>query len=655
MLIEYRKTPSSWRLLKYLIRAIPLSNAAGILVERQLIAIIRRTLEEALKTGRSDASAESALESSRTGQETVKRSKKRRRSGELITKPGNQECNGLSALLDAVYLVLNTVVQFTKSGSLEQGQSTEFAAEYMKTVLRTSAEEAATVLGLWLSLCHSALLDSKDVVFVEFWLSPFIKIWNLRSADDLPHLKFALHATQPLLLLLGTLKAGQTHPDVHSWVGQLEKLLAQNVVIPAKGTPDLLETLTKATVVHDVENAPLILDVAIRSVRPTGSARRRKAQDEKFLQSVFAFLKDSVTQTEEHSGKQICTMLRLAINHKLVLDLETLRSIAEVTRADWDILATLIELDANVFLIGAEGKDTPLLDNLLEEITRASESRDWPNFREKIVTTILKPLIRSFAKARDLPGFVRYWFVQLVQLHRRRGEMADELGAWEDDDLLSEFGALMQAHMEPKQLLNVLEGLEMKSHPNAAVIILEAIAAAIDGEERWVDEVLSQLYLIIGENAFKLEDRYKFRTWRILSYTMCWIENEHITKLSEIWRKQAAPFDAIPRFSTAKSLVGKGGKGGLEALEFFRFACSAWTARIREDGNGIRDLVKPVLLGFFSALSRDVKRFTKSLQEDEYLGDDICGSKQNTVHRDTGWLIWSLARCLFVDHPDVLV
>ncbi|EKD14023.1 uncharacterized protein L3040_007970 [Drepanopeziza brunnea f. sp. 'multigermtubi'] len=650
-----RTTPSSWRLLQYLVRSVPLPTAAGILVERQLIAIIRRTLEDAKKAGGSVMMSHSASDSSATEQGTVKVSKKRRRNGDLVTKPGNQESNGLPALLDAIFSALNIVVQYTKP--IGEERSTEFSAEYMKTVLRTSAEEAATVLGLWLSLCSRALPLPKDLVSSGSWLTPFIEVWNLHTLDESPHLQFSLYATQPLLLLLGALKSGSPDTDLPSWIGQLEKLIAQNIVVPAKGNPELLEMLTKAPVLQNFDNAPLLLEVATRSIRPTGSARRRKAQDQVFLQSFFASLKETMSQAAGDNGKQIRAMLRLAIDHKLGLDVAVLRSIAEVTKTDWDILATLIELDANVFLVPTDGKDTPLLDNLLEGITEISNSQVWPDNREKIVSTILIPVIRSFAKARDLSGFIRHWFSQLVQSHQLHGDIGVGFGAWEDENLLAEFGTLLQVHMEPKQLLTVLEGLEMKAHPNAAVVILEAIAGAIDGEERWVDQVLSQLHHIIWNSGVEsgLVHRYGFRSWRILSHAMCWIEDRHIVELSELWEKNVAPFDSVSRISTAKSLIDESGKGQLEALEVFRFTCSAWTARIREDGNRIEELDKPVLLGLFRALARDIKRFTDDLRKNKDLGDEICGSKQNTLSRGKGWLIWSFVRCLFVDHPDVLV
>ncbi|KAK6585951.1 hypothetical protein PZA11_001008 [Diplocarpon coronariae] len=625
--------------------------------KRQFISIIRQTLEEAQKVGNNVSAIKSASDSSAMGQETVKISKKRRRSGELVSKPDSQENEALPDLLNALYLALNTVVQFTKpvANLFEGEQVKEFSAEYMKTVLRTSAEKAAIILGLWLSLCHSALPFAKDLISTGSWLSPAIELWNLHTTGDNPYLHFSLHSTRPLLLLLASLKGELDLTNVPTWVGQLEKLMAQNIMIPAKADTGLFEILTQASVLQNNENGPLLLEVAIRSVQPTRSARRWKARDEKFLQDAFSSLKNSISKTKGDHGSQICAMLKLAIDHKLGLDLAILRSIADVTKPDWQITATLLKLDANVFLVpGEEGNK--LLGSLFQAISELSISPSWQENRDKIVSTVVVPLIRAFSRARDLPGFIRQWFSQLVRCHQLSQDINDEFSAWEDEDLRLEFASLLVPNLEPAQLLRILEDLksDFASHPNAACVILEAIAGAISGDERWVDDVLSQLYRFMFSNGAKLEDRYRWRSWRSISHALYWLEYGHIEELSRLWENQAMPFDSMSKFSAAKSVVGSK-KGGLEALEVFRFVCSAWTARQREMGRRIEILSRPVLLGLFRALARDVKKFSDDLLQDKDLGDEICGSKQNTLKRGNGWFVWSFIRCLFVDNPNVLV
>ncbi|KAH7409155.1 Urb2/Npa2 family-domain-containing protein [Cadophora sp. MPI-SDFR-AT-0126] len=656
-----RRTPQSWRLLCYLLRKIPLPNAARILAERQFLSIIKRTLEEAQKSASNTAQARLNSESSVTEQETVKTSKKRRRSGELVTKPADSESSGVSSLLDAIFSALNCVVQNTKATAhtSDRERSSAFSAEYMKTVIRTTAKEAVTILGLWLSQCHTALQHSRDLASVEWWLSPFIEVWNSHATENTPHLQFSLHATRPLLNLLRSSK-DDNFPA--SWAKQLEILVARNIVIPAKTDQSLLGTLTKASVLQNTGNAPLLFDIAIRSVPPTGSARRRKAPDEKFLQAVFDSLKTSMSNVKENNGKQMCAMLQLAIDHKLDLDLAILRDIAsESNMADWDILSTIIELDANVFLLG-EGK--ALLDQLLEAITKASLSQTWSDIQEKVVSAVLVPLMQAFAKARDLSGFIRLWFLQLVAYEKLRdGANIALFGAWEDKALQIEMQKLMEPSLNVSQIVKILDWLseEVSEHPDAVCVILEAVAVSVSGEEEVVDAINSRLYHIIfdGDASDKLSSRYRWRSWRIISHTLNWIEMGDLNKLAALWESQAKPFASLSRFSKSESILKCKPKDqrGLESLEIFRFTCSAWTAatKQRRSITSLQSLNRPVILCLLRALAKDISQFTADLQANKDLGDELCGSKQNSLQRGKGWMIWALVRCLFVEHPDVLL
>ncbi|CZT47560.1 uncharacterized protein RSE6_08135 [Rhynchosporium secalis] len=655
-----RKTPSSWRLLSHLLRNIPLPNAARILVERKLLSIIRQTLEEAQKSTSKDVQTRSTSESSATEQESVKTSKKRKRSGELVTKSNAAGSTALPNILDALFSVLNRIVQSTKatSSSLDQERSSAFSAEYMKTVVRTTAEEAATILGLWLSLCHAALPQVGGLASVEFWLDPLVEMWGSHSVDDTPHLHFSLHVTRSLLDLLRSSKV-DNFPA--SWRRLLEILVARNILLPIRADQSLLEILTKASVLQNTDNAPLLFDIAIRAVQPTGSARRRKTPDEKFLQSVFKTLKSSMSALKGNHGGQIRAMLRLAIDHKLDLDLAVLREISsEFAMADWHILATIIELDANVFLLG-EG--IILLDQLLEAITKASLSQTWSNIQENVVSTVLVPLMRAFAQARDLSGFIRHWFQQLILYETLRNDAkVDMLSAWEDEALQNELQKLMEPSLTVSQITKILDWLseEVAEHPDAVCVILEAIAGSVSQEEQVVNAVNSRLYDIMFDNnaADKLNSRYRWRSWRILSRPMSWFEIDDLKKIGALWEDQATPFVALSSLSSSESIlrIKPKEKRGLESLEIFRFTCSAWTAatKQRRSVQSLQSPAKAIILSLLRALAKDVSRLFTDLQENKELSDELCDSKQNSLFRGKGWMMWALIRCLFVEHPNVL-
>lgn len=329
--------------------------------------------------------------------------------------------------------------------------------------------------------------------------------------------------------------------------------------------------------------------------------------------------------------------------------------------ADWDLLATVIELDANVFLLG-EGK--VLLDQLLEAITKASLSQTWSEIYEKVVSTVLVPLMRAFAKARDLSGFIRHWFSQLVAYETLRdGADMALFGAWEDEALQNELQKLMEPSLNVSQIAKILDWLseEVSEHPNAVCVILEAIAGSVSGEEQVVDAINSRLYHIMFDvnAADKLSSRYRWRSWKIISHTLSWIEMGDLHKLASLWENQAKPFDSLSGFSKSESILKckPKEKRGLESLEIFKFACSAWTAATKQRRSiaSLQSLDGPVVLRLLRAIARDLDDITRDLQADKDLGDELCCAKQKSLERGKGWMIWALTRCLFDEHPDVLV
>lgn len=337
-----------------------------------------------------------------------------------------------------------------------------------------------------------------------------------------------------------------------------------------------------------------------------------------------------------------------------------LRSItSDFALEDWNLLATVLELDANVFLLGNDG--VALLKQLLDAITKASTSESWPEIQDKVVSTVLVPLMRDFAKARDLTGFIRHWYSQLLAYEeRRRDHEEDTFSAWEDEALQVELGKLMEATLTIPQILQILDWLaeEVIQHPDAVCVILEAIARSLSGEEHVVDAVGLRLYHIMFDSsvADRLKTRYTWRRWRILSYTLKWIEYWDVEKLAALWDENAKPFDSLLRFANSKTLLGSGSNqtSNIEAMEVLRFACNAWTASKKGKENKIQELDKPILLGLLRGLAADVKLFVADLEGDVDVGTELYDSNMNTLNRGKAWLIWSAAHCVFVEHPEVL-
>ncbi len=320
LLMIDRRTLSTWKLLQHLLETIPRTKSAQILVERQFISILRQSLEDIRKSPMA-ATGDSEL-ASETNENGKKSSKKRKRSGEVNTSGPLQPAE-LPALLNTIYTTIDLVIQATKTLSTvsEVGRSSAFSAEYMRTVTRTTSEQAAKILGSWLSLCHRGLqIGIKETQFnIENWLLPFIELWESHIVEDTHLMQFSLNCTRSVLLLLKAVKLGQ-FSAAQIWETQLEKLVARNIIIPARAMQEtdegLLGTLTRTSIIQDISNSSVLFDIAIRSIQPHG--KRRRPNEESWLQTAFKTFQDAIpAQKNKQNVDYISAMLQSAIDHKL--------------------------------------------------------------------------------------------------------------------------------------------------------------------------------------------------------------------------------------------------------------------------------------------------------------------------------------------------
>ncbi|KAH6672915.1 Urb2/Npa2 family-domain-containing protein [Halenospora varia] len=669
-----RKTPMAWRLLNYLTTKLPRTIFAQLLVERKFTGILRQTLEEAQATvsGEVPTTDRSHRDSSSTLEDTsVRPSKKRKRSPELVGNTRSGKADGTHPLLEAIYTTLSSMVKSTKAINSTDGgvKSAVFAAEYTKTALRTTAQEAATILGLWLSL-SSEVLKAQDytLVHVSSWLVPFVEIWEIRAPDDSDLLLFSQHATQSLLGLLRSVHGPRSQRS--DWLAQLEQLVARNIILPAKSEKlenkdsALLSTLTKVAVIQETANAAIFFEIAIRSIQTHG-ARRRRPQDDAWLQAVFTTLKDAfLLQRQEENSQALLAMLESAIKHKVDLELPLLRQITSTFAlpegpSDWSLVAALINLDANVFLIPDPERD--LLMELLARITQVSIAPEWSDIAEKIALDVVAPLMSEFAKARDLSGFISHWYMQLIEfeklLQEERLFSMYNFGAWEDGALQTQLNKLLEPSLTLQQITTILDWLEtaVDEHPNAVSVILEAIAGSISREEN-VDALGLRLYHIMFDNgrSEKLNARYKWRSWRIISQTMRWAIGPALGEAGQLVEKAAKPFDELKKRSKLGTLleIYDGNSVSLDCLEMLRCACATWAAADKE--TLLEKSSKKVVLGFLEQLARDLKMFPTDLMGDTELGRSECGYPLNTLYRDIGWMTWSFTRCVLEEYPGIL-
>lgn len=660
-------------MFSHLVQNIPLPIAARLLIERKFTAILRLTLEEAQKAADESSIANdgSISESSPSiEEESLRPSKKRKRSPELIAKPGGLA--GLLDLMDAIYATLDFMTRSTKptTAASEKGRDAAFSAEYMRTAIKSPAQESATILGLWFSLSGIVLKARKDSLETS-WLSPFIEIWDARAADESELSFFSRHCLESLVLLLRA--TGRGFSGNNNWTSQLEQLVARNVMIPAKAAKrddpesSLLPNLARIPVVKNTANAPVFFDIAIRSILGHGTQRRRP-QDDAWLQHVFITLQDALVQRPEDNSEALCAMLQSARKYSVGIELSNLRNITSKFalskgRNDWKLVQSIIALDANVFLI--PDSETNLLDELFSRITKTCVQPEWAEVADRVVLDVLVPLMNEFAKARDLSGFVRHWYAQLVEFEKLRVEAMlfsmDLFGAWEDEALQTELIKLLEPSLTIQQINQILDWLsiELADNPNAVCVILQAISRSVSREET-VDSINTRLYHIMfdDEASDRLDGRYKWRSWRILSETLSWVMEPGLEDLSMLWgpgsTKRTMRFGSLGNMVLSAGFleVYSGTTINLESLERLRCTCASWSAA--ETGSKLADLSRDLVLDLLERLARELKTFPRDLAGDFGMGRSICGGRQNTLYRDISWMMWALVRCIFVEYPKVL-
>ncbi|TQS39083.1 hypothetical protein Golomagni_00397 [Golovinomyces magnicellulatus] len=615
-----RKTPSSWWLLGYLVESVPVRIASRILLSKEAIVEERDNPSKQIKISILQNTLEEALENLRLlpPPETLcqKQSKKRRHNGELVTT--NVAIDHLPDLMDAISTVLSFLV---KSGSFAFAEFTDdtgasLSAAFMKTTYITSAEKAAVTFGSWLNLCEKVypLCSSTNVNNIKTWLTPFVELWNSRLQSDTALLSFSQHCASPILSLLQAIRRGSLEINWHS---QLEQLLSLNIIIPAKkkyhenSTSDLLEMLTKPVATLNIFNVPVLFEISIRSIRHQ-CTRNRQPEDEAWLQAVFQTLLN--LRSDSENQECINNMLKLCIQFKVNLDMKLLQSIllkSAISEYDqnWTLIATIIKLDANIFLVSNEES---LLALLLNRITEASLDPCWSTISDHVVSEVLLPVMLEFAKARDLSGFIKLWFNQLCIFESKRKETQDSsmivFSAWEQERLFLELRKILDSSLSTDQILNLISWISKNAEKNpcGAYIILEAICGSISGQEHVVDSISLQPYnIIFHKKTLGLQSRYRWRAWRLLTHTLNWANSRDLDTLASSWDSEGNPFtlyvenhDSLLEINHEESVLVP------ESVEVFRSVCAAFNASV--ESCHLEKSIKPVALRFFEIMHNDL-------------------------------------------------
>lgn len=366
----------------------------------------------------------------------------------------------------------------------------------------------------------------------------------------------------------------------------------------------------------------------------------------------------------KENGEAIQCMLDSAMKFNVQFEISILCAIVSEfavssSATNWKLISTIVKLDANTFLIPNANQD--LLGEVLRRITAACTEPTWAANQKQMVYDVVVPLMGEFAKARDLPGFIRHWFAQVIAFEDLRKQASstsiETFSVWEDDALQKELKKFLEPSLTVQQLIQLLEWLsgEVEKNPDAVCLILEAISGSIISEN-FVDAVGLRLYHIMFNHKLpnKLDKRYRWRSWRLLSRTLTWVQPNHVEEISQLWNQNHAPFDGLNRNLRVPSLFQTVEKDtiGLEILEILRFGCVARSNAT--DGSQIIGLAEKLILDLLQSLAGELKLFLEVLTNNTDLGNESCDTRQNTLNRGAGWMIWSYVQCVFVENVDVL-
>ncbi len=506
---EARTSPIAWKLFRCLVERIPILPAAKILNERKVLTILRQALEETAKI-QGDDSKEEEAKSSKSG------SKKRRRSGELVenTVSDINTYDVAEAIYEAVDSFMR-IVDLSDVPDKNDASDIAFAKKFMKLVVTTTEEEAATILNAWLRITveESVVTAAANQ---QNWVAPFVQIWSTRiqtvNSDKLTFKK----CLEPALSLL----AQTTIAIPQQWRDEIEKLVSQCVILPAKtayGATRERDTSVLSSVVQEVvaEKPTLsqpILDIAIRSTQITTNLRTR-SHAINWLQAVFKVLMEAIPdESKREKNAALAWMLKTCHEENIPLDLELLRTIVSKhafssKKTDFKVVAAVIDVNPLTFtLSGAEGKASTA--ELFARITKTSSEKTKD---EELRIQILTSLMRAFAKSRDLAGFIHGWYEQLVTVAASKLEVT----TWDHTALLATLDEIMELSLTPVQVSELCLWLVTKSDvddagPGPALAIAVGVSGALKSAA-YISQVGDSLWRL----AFDSFDKVKQTRWEI--------------------------------------------------------------------------------------------------------------------------------------------
>ena len=560
----------AWRLLRCLVERIPVLSGAKILNEKKLMFLLRQALEATVELQKNgDMSDDKSKKPS---------SKKRRRSGELVekAKPIITTYDIAESLYEAVGCLMR-IADITKLPE-NDASDTGFAKKYMKTVITTSEEEAAKILAAWFTITLNDL-ETAATLAQKDWVAPFIAIWNARVSTA----STDTSAFKTCLLPALTLVSHKVMPE--SWCSQVERLVSQCVILPAKTAygktrdrnTDVLSSFTDEVVAKEPRLSVSLFNIAVRSTTITTNLKTR-THALNWLQAVFKILMAAIPDEEQvEKNSPLAEMLKCCIEESIPLDLGLLQTLIadygfQSKEMDTKLIAAVVDLNPLAFtLSGANGKE--LTEELFKRMTELSPAFYLDS--KFCVLHILEVLMGAFAKSRDLVAFIHGWYDQLVAIATRKDA---QVSVWENVTLFEKLKDVMEQSLTPEQVSELCLWLVTKSDieeagPGPALAIADAISGAVSSKN-YVHQIGDSLWRLAADNFFKVaSSRWEHRAWNTMAH--CFNFAFYVSATSKAMLEDVQKEDYY--FMEPKTANHGGVSSSVVSLAWFNFAVSYHT------------------------------------------------------------------------------
>jgi hypothetical protein len=269
--------------------------------------------------------------------------------------------------------------------------------------------------------------------------------------------------------------------------------------------------------------------------------------------------------------------------------------------AQWSLIGRILELDGEVFVrSGAvtstiRNSATAALVNYISAMrwntsaSKSAQASEYARDRSKFVGDILVPLLNSFLRLREFPGFLILWFTELTKHAHLIGAPDQGDIAWTSDKLVDAVSAALNTNVTTSQVIEILQPYmlpiqkvssgKIDSDAMAGLIVVDAIVAGIQNEDtiNKSKPQLLQLGGLVQQNLTSLapENPVALRLWRLL--TRLWHIQEQSEDYSGIFSKGRLILESGLLQCAQRSIhnsITNGSDSGFQGFDFILELCS---------------------------------------------------------------------------------